>query len=83
MQTPNTGLLQQYYKTGYDTVRLHCPECFVFIAPREFELSGTAWQSFMADPSHVKVYQDLHRRGLLQSSAMVRHSGWGRVQRLQ
>ena len=58
---PNTVLLQQYYKSGYAIVRQYCSDCFVIIAPREQELSGAAWQSFMAAPPYTKVLLDLHK----------------------
>ena len=64
-QTPNTNLLQQYYITGYSIIRQYCTQCYVIISPREFELSGSAWQPFMSGSAYYKVLQDLHRCAIL------------------
>ena len=82
-QTPNTGLLQQYYKAGYAIVRQYCSACFVIISPREFELSGAAWQPFMAASPYYKVLQDIHRRAVLRGSITVRQSRAGSIPMLE
>ena len=60
-QIADTAALQNYYRAGYAIIRQYCPDCFVIINPREFELTGAQWQNFMAAPPYTKVLQDLHR----------------------
>ncbi len=60
-QIADTAALQNYYRAGYAIIRQYCPDCYVVINPREFELTGAQWQNFMAAPPYTKVLQDLHR----------------------
>ena len=72
VQIADTTALQNYYRAGYAIVRQYCPQCFVVINPREFELTGKQWQNFMSAPPYYKVLQDLHRRGSLPIVAFFR-----------
>ena len=60
-QIADTTGLQNYYRAGYAIIRQYCPECYVIINPREFELTGSQWQFFMSGAPYTKVLQDLHR----------------------
>ena len=57
-------MLEDYYKSAYGVVRGACTTCFVVIAPREYELDGSEWQTFMNDKSlFTGVMQEVHRWG--------------------
>ena len=60
-QIADTAGLQNYYRAGYAIIRQYCPQCFIIINPREFELTGSQWQFFMSAAPYYKVLQDLHR----------------------
>ena len=69
-QIADTVALQNYYRAGYAIVRQYCVECYVIINPREFELTGKAWQFFMSGAGYTKVLQDLHRRAWAAETAL-------------
>ncbi len=55
-------MLEDYYKSAYGVVRGASSSCFVVIAPREYELDGAEWQTFMDDKSvYTGVMQEVHR----------------------
>ena len=73
LQVADRAMLEDYYKSAYGVVRGASSSCFVIIAPREYELDGAEWQTFMDDKSvYTGVMQEVHRCG-----AVVRVKSYG------
>ncbi|PRP79711.1 LRR receptor-like serine/threonine-protein kinase GSO1-like [Planoprotostelium fungivorum] len=59
----NMDLLQQFYRTAYNTIRQYSNDSFVIISPLSApSQTGTEsiWVNFMIDSTYKRVYVDMH-----------------------
>ena len=68
LQIDDRAMLEDYYCSAYAIVRAASSSCFVIVAPREYELDGSEWQTFMTNESYTGVMQEVHRYFLALSS---------------